>query len=435
MAPFTKVEESFNVQAIHDLLYVRTNFSQYDHHEFPGVVPRTFVGPISLSLLLYPLLPVFHWLEVQKYWMLFAARFILGGFVVISFCNFARRVEKHFGVQTGNFLRLITVSQFHFLFYASRTLPNTFALVLVLWVFALWLDGKHEKAVKVATTATFIFRFELAVTVPIDSLMWKRLVWPEGEVIWFNVILNRSHEYGALPFLWYFTSAVPRAVLVSLPVSVLGCILDRRLVQYVVPILAFLVTYSFLPHKELRFIIYAFPIINLPAAAFCARVWINRRKSLVRRAVAFGAALHIAANLLLSAMFLYASARNYPGGDALSHLQFMHRYLRNKPISVHIDTYCAETGVNRFLHLYDAWEYNKTENLPQEAFGRFDYVLVGSNTENVRDIVGRNFSTTHKEHFSVEAFQRIAYKKSSRFPYLWPVIKFRQKVIALKRLE
>lgn len=54
MAPFTKVEESFGMQAVHDLIFLdwsqNSITEQWDHKEFPGVVPRSFVGPLIISV-------------------------------------------------------------------------------------------------------------------------------------------------------------------------------------------------------------------------------------------------------------------------------------------------------------------------------------------------------------------------------------------------
>jgi len=62
VAPYTKVEESFNIQAVHDILVhgIPTESAadflakNYDHVAFPGSVPRTFAGALVLSGLSRP---------------------------------------------------------------------------------------------------------------------------------------------------------------------------------------------------------------------------------------------------------------------------------------------------------------------------------------------------------------------------------------------
>lgn len=63
VAPYTKVEESFHVQATHDILVhgfpsdkADLNRNNYDHFAFPGAVPRTAVGAAVLAKLSYPMI-------------------------------------------------------------------------------------------------------------------------------------------------------------------------------------------------------------------------------------------------------------------------------------------------------------------------------------------------------------------------------------------
>ena len=434
LCPFNKVEESFGLQATHDLLYHRSNLGAYDHHSFPGVVPRSFLPPMLLALASTPFVGVLNLIGAPKITSLYCVRGVLALLSCSGLVHLQRVTRQHYGRDAYNALLLISMSQFHWLFYCSRTLPNTFASLLVLVATARWIDGKAAACVRLLTVAVVVCRAELVLllgplallflinrqisftdllvvgfstaftaltlTVAVDSIFWRRILYPEGEVLFFNTVLNKSHEYGTAPFHWYFTSALPRALLAAFPLALLAPLLVPRTRALVGIPLLFVAIYSILPHKELRFVLYAVPPLNVAAAACVAKLYAKLSSATVlSRLFGIGVRLALPLGLLLSAgccaLFLGASYSNYPGARALAVAHGIGAKAAaraRKPVAVHVGVDAAMSGVSRFLELPHPWRYSKEEDLQPHEFRRFAYALTAP------DVELPGFATVHTEY-------------------------------------
>ncbi|KAL6323390.1 hypothetical protein AAG906_038661 [Vitis piasezkii] len=370
MAPYTKVEESFNVQAMHDILYHQHHLENYDHLEFPGVVPRTFIGALIVSILASPVILAMNLLHLPKiYSLLQVIRLVLGCIILLTLRFFRIQVRNKFGHQVEAFFVILTALQFHLLFYCTRPLPNILSLGLVNLAYGYSLKGSFYAALKCLIFATIVFRCDMllllgplglqllltksislweslkcgistallciGLTTLVDTIMWKKLVWPEFEVLWFNSVLNRSSEWGTHSFHWYFTSALPAPCLQH--ILSLGVFLDRRILSYILPVFLFVLLYSKLPHKELRFIISSVPIFNLSAAIAANRIYNNRKKSLWKL-LYFCLLGLLLISLGCTIITFMASYNNYPSGYGLKHLhQIGHSTNDTDEQWVHID--------------------------------------------------------------------------------------------------
>lgn len=134
VAPYTKVEESFNIQATHDILNYGAPYpgqdnsflrETFDHVSFPGAVPRTSIGARALAALGAPIISF-----VGENYAQFAVRAILGLYNGFSMYKYSSRLSEALGRDVGRWYILLQASQFHVVFYASRTLPNMFAFGL-----------------------------------------------------------------------------------------------------------------------------------------------------------------------------------------------------------------------------------------------------------------------------------------------------------------
>lgn len=442
-SPYTKVEESFNIQATHDILKHGLPLANttavlerdFDHVSFPGSVPRTCTGALILATISWP----FTWLLGSPEQTQLLVRAVLGVLSAASLWSVRNAVDTAYGRTAGRWFVLLQTSQFHVVYYSSRTLPNSFAFVLTNLalhelIIVKAVAARSTRSVKrrrlactLLTVAGVVFRSEIAIllaaetaymlvrrrasltreiipagaagavigllaTVSVDSLFWQRFpLWPELVGFYYNTILGKSSEWGTSPFHHYILNATPRLLLN--PMTYLVCIpaaLGFKALQgpsqdILAPHAVFILVYSLLPHKEWRFVIYSVPALTAVAAAGAAWIWNRRSKSVVYKTLSMLMVASTLASYVASLGLLYVSSLNYPGGEALHRL---HELVQSPNQSVHLDNLACQTGVTRFLQSRPSWTYDKTEDQDQLLdpvfWQQFDYVLV----ENPKRVIG-----------------------------------------------
>ncbi|KAI4861781.1 glycosyltransferase family 22 protein [Hypoxylon rubiginosum] len=443
VAPYTKVEESFNIQATHDILVYGTPTkdiyhrlsSRYDHFDFPGAVPRTFVGPVMLAGISQPIIALVGFQYAQL-----IVRGVLGLLNAGALLLFKSNVERAFGRSTARWYALLQLSQFHVLFYASRTLPNMFSFGLTTLALSQLTPHpdvkrrtrRYRLAVANLTIAAAVFRSELAIllatvtlyglalshislrqiiptfivffatslltTIPIDSYFWQKPVWPELWGFYYNAILGSSSEWGVSPWHYYFTSAIPK--ILTNPLSTTALIpyalwndgTRKQAQPLLIPSLLFVAIYSLQPHKEARFIFYVAPPLTAAAALAANYVFTRRTKSAVFLLASVALVGSVLVSFGISIAMLAMSSLNYPGGEALSELRNL--VTASSPdlqtVTVHTDVLSCMTGVTLFgQHPYPPndprpaneitfnWDKTEDESMLRnpEFWERFDYVL------------------------------------------------------------
>ncbi|KAJ6264625.1 hypothetical protein Dda_0774 [Drechslerella dactyloides] len=452
MSPYTKVEESFNMQAIHDVV----NFgmpvpfhnsaevlAQYDHVEFPGVVPRSFAAAGFIGGASSVILGFLKDGLAQQ----IIVRALIGLFNCSIMILFSRRAARVYGKGAARWYLALQASQFHVMYYASRTLPNMLAFGLATYALAEllpppaslearanWFDTSPI-GLQVLILAAVIFRAELGIlfiafviplvaggwisifpelfilggvtgvvavltAVSVDTFFWQTFpkpMWAELEGFLFNTIQGRSSEYGTSP-IYYYLLTIPKLLLnpLAIPLIAVGVVVGgwQRTVQRVIgPTLGFVAVYSLLPHKEWRFIVYVVPSLTLVTAVGADYIFTRRRGSLLYLYVRAILVECILVSFVASFAFSYVSSLNYPGGAALLALE---QVVGDREfMTVHMDVYTCMTGATRFTQnnlKHPDWTFSKEENAEVLATPTFwssvDYAITSSPSQLLESYPG-----------------------------------------------
>ncbi|GAA5895619.1 hypothetical protein JCM8208_005282 [Rhodotorula glutinis] len=407
IVPGVKVEESFSLTAVRDVVVHGLDQPlRYDHVEFEGAVPRSFVAPIALAAAASLPLKAASALELVRTGLeaQLIVRLTLALASALSVVFLSRSVRAAYGAKVAKYFLVLAATQFHVPFWAGRTLPNMLAFPLVQIALALFVCPPALSSISsprrstrlhllsafsLLTFTAVVVRLELAalvapfalehlarglvgvrellvtgvgsaaasiaLSVVVDSYFWQSptWLWPEGEAFLFNVVEGKSADWGVSPASYYFLSALPKLLHLSLLPAFFSLFSDRRTRRLVMPCLAFVAVLSALEHKEWRFVVYAVPALTVGAAAGVVAVGALTASPLIRRLLLLSL---LALNALQTLLGLAASTHNYPGADALAFLKaHLGASASGQPSRVHVGTAAKMTGASNFLVLDSAF--------------------------------------------------------------------------------
>ncbi|KAK4531645.1 hypothetical protein CCYA_CCYA09G2502 [Cyanidiococcus yangmingshanensis] len=521
LVPHNSANESVYLQVVHDITYRGTRWGTLlRHHHFNSSIQaqHNFLGELVLGILaigpvrlIYNLWRARNWALQQpiphplalllRSWMepklpaLILIRCILGSLSWLAWTQLRYALPNaHTRTSFARFL----CAQFHPIFYASRVLPDTFASIAASFAYGLHLRG-HELACTVLLSfSAIVWRFEVAVFLLCFSLLGvivsteaqlrsrkllslgiatlkggvaagalsmlmkssvvQRVLSPQWDVLYSGAAVHQTWEWKLQPSWWYWTSALPRALLpipVYFPLFPVGLLRIPDARQTALPALAFVASLSVFSPKELRFILPTIPLINAAAGMTLGRLhefgWtaiesnklhqaavaLNeldarpyrrvlkeaKRKRLVIQVVRLCQMSLFVGALAAHIGGLSVAMRSYPGGEALSALHRAHGLAQRNSGSlecpepfVYIDPLSSMTGISPFLEI-PGWKYSVGEH---------------HSSKNVDWSVYTHLVT---ERDSVPGFEPVyAAKAFDGFSLRYPFLHFTERIHVLRRL-
>lgn len=278
----------------------------------------------------------------SKIVLFYLLRLLLVVMLVAAEVRLLDAVRRRFGAPVHARLRLFLVFSTGLFVSSAAFVPSSFAMSALAVVIACWLDDQPRATIAITIAATvlgwpfasaclvpvaldLLYRHgpirvigwgvvaALAIVVPtiaIDSLFYRRLVFPAFNIVWYNVLDSQtsSELYGVEPLSYYLVNLVLNFNVVALlaalaPLCIVASVTSMRAslrtLWHLSPAYVWLAIMLPQPHKEERFLFVVYPLLCLCAAV--ASYELCRRWRLTRTLERLGAVAFVVLSVSRSA--------------------------------------------------------------------------------------------------------------------------------------